>query len=309
MSSRSARFEDSGEPIRVQDVPITHPDRVYFAEPKVTKADLVDYLVAVRSWLEPHVVGRPVMLLRCPEGLSGSCFFQRHPTAATSRAIGRAALERTGAQVLVLDSYRSVVAAAASGALELHIWGSRADRPSHPDRMVFDLDPGEDVGFEQVKEAAVELAEGLDEGGLTSFVMTTGSKGLHLVVPLTRHHEFAEVRDHARAWAHALARERPDRYTDHPNRSARRGHVYIDVLRNGRGATAICPWSTRARPGAPVATPIDWEALALDFHPSDLTLPIVLARQAKSRADPWDGYFDVSQRITKATWAAISAVH
>jgi bifunctional non-homologous end joining protein LigD len=314
MSSSHERSGASERSERViEGVVVSNPDRVYFGAgddasgPTLTKADLVDYYLAVRPWLEPHIVGRPVMLLRCPEGTQGPCFFQRHPSAATARNIGHATLEgsRGATDVLVFDSYRSVVAAAAIGALELHIWGVRVDRPRRPDRMVFDLDPGEAVGFGTVKEAAIELAEALEEAGLTSFVMTTGGAGLHLVVPLEPAHEFAEVRDHARAWARHFTRERPDRYTDHASKAVRRDRIYIDVLRNGHGSTAICPWSTRARSVATVATPVDWEDLDHDFGPTDLTVTTALARPS----DPWVGYFDTVQRITARTWAAIARSH
>jgi bifunctional non-homologous end joining protein LigD len=315
MSSVSREEPDcSGRSDLVVDgIRIKNPDRVYFADRDdvLTKADLVEHYLAVRPWLERHIVGRPVMLLRCPEGTAGQCFHQRHPWPATPEAIGRVWIGggNGAGESLVFDSYRSVVAAAGIGALELHIWASRADQPARPDRMVFDFDPGEHVSFSWVKEAAVELGEMLEEAGLVSFVMTTGGKGLHLVVPLTPDHEFAEVRDHARSWAHHLVLERPDRYIDHPSKAKRHGLIYIDVLRNGQGATAICPWSTRAHPNAPVATPIDWEELDQDFGPNDLTVRTVGARLASAPRDPWEGYFDVSQRITKAAWAAISALH
>ena len=296
----------------IDGVRITSPDRVYFTAAQaggvtLTKADLIAYYYTVRELIEPHVVGRPVMLLRCPEGLSGACFYQKHPAPGMPPEIARARLaDRSGSsEYIAFDSFRSIVAAVGIGALELHIWASRVDRPDRPDRMVFDLDPGEDVRFSWVKEAALELGEYLEEAGLTSFVMTTGGKGLHLVVPLVRRHEFGEVRDYARAWARRLAHERPDRYIDHPSKARRNGHIYIDVLRNGRGATAICPLSTRARSGARVAAPIDWEALDTDFGPEDWTLANLVGELSRTGRNPWAGYFETRQQITREAWAAV----
>ncbi len=194
------------------------------------------------------------------------------------------------------------MALAQFGAIELHVWGSHIDRPDRADRLVFDLDPGEGVAFEAVIAAARDVRERLKALGLESFPLLTGGKGIHVVLPLERRHDFDEVRDFAASLAKAMAAEEPDRYIAKASKSERKGRVFIDYLRNGHGATAIVPYSPRAREGAPVAVPLRWDELGDEESGGAYTLRELPRRLAALKNDPWEGYDEVRQRLTRDMW-------
>jgi bifunctional non-homologous end joining protein LigD len=181
------------------------------------------------------------------------------------------------------------------GALELHIWGSHIKTLEKPDRVVFDFDPDEAVPFAVVRESAREMRERLRQIGLESFAMATGGKGIHVVVPLKPRYDWEDVRAFAEAIARTLAAEDPDRYLAEMSKARRKGRIFVDYLRNGRGATAICPFSTRARKGAPIAWPVSWNALAKLESAHETTLENFADTLRRQKADPWKGYFDVDQ--------------
>ena len=285
--------------LELAGVRITNPDKVLYPERGLTKEALARYYLAVAEWLVPHISGRPLTLVRCPQGHTGGCFFQKHMDEVDSPHVRRIRVkEAEGAR-----DYRAVYDAAGLlvavqlGALELHTWNSRADRLTHPDRVTLDIDPDPTVTWDDTVQAAHEIWMLLRELELECFVKTTGGKGLHVVIPLVRHSGWEDVRDFSRALVAAVAAASPTRYTLQLSKARRKGRLLLDYLRNTRGATAVEVYSTRARPGAPVSTPVSWEELAGGVSPLDFTLETVPARLAAG-TDPWRDYSAVMQSLT-----------
>jgi bifunctional non-homologous end joining protein LigD len=291
-----ARVDGADE---VAGVRVTHPDRVMFADHDITKRRLIDYYLAVKDLMLPHVVGRPLSLLRFPSGADGDGFFQKHASPGFPGAFRPIAIkEKQGsARYLSIEDERGLVAAVQMGVLELHIWGSHAKTLEKPDRLVFDLDPDEAVSFATVCAAARDMRARLKQRGLESFPMATGGKGIHVVVPLAPRAGWDDVLDFAATMARALASEAPERYLVEISKNRRKGRIFIDYLRNARGATAIAPFSPRARAGAPLAWPVSWAAL--DCLPSahEATVGKAAGLLARRSKDPWAGYFDVDQAL------------
>ncbi len=287
---------EAGE-IEIAGVRISHPDRVIFPGRNVTKRSLAEYYVAVADRILPHVARRPLSLVRCPRGQGGDCFFQKHASPGFPEEFRPIRIkEKSGTDTyLYVEDVSGLVAAVQMGVLELHIWGSQIADLERPDRLVFDLDPDEAVPFASVKEGARQMRDRLAALGLTSFPMVTGGKGIHVVVPLTPRHGWDEIRTFAEAMARMVAAEEPERYLAVMSKARRKGRIFIDYLRNARGATAIAPFSSRARGGAPIAAPVSWAALGRlqDAHP--IAVDTAVAALAKERRDPWSGYFDVDQ--------------
>ncbi|HWP27684.1 MAG TPA: DNA ligase D [Xanthobacteraceae bacterium] len=279
----------------IAGVRVSHPDRVLFEERSITKRQLIDYYLAVADVMLPYIVGRPLALVRCPDGSEGERFFQKHATAGWPREFKRVRIrEKSGTdEYLYIEDERGLVAAAQMSVLELHIWGSRADRVEQPDRMVFDLDPDEGLPFAAVVSAARELRQRLERLALQSFPLVTGGKGIHVVVPLAPGHGWDDHRHFAEALARVMAEDAPDRYVASMSKVKRHGKIFIDYLRNQRGATAIAPYSSRARRQGFVAWPVSWQGLAR----LDNAHPVTVATAAKflSRRDPWAGYAHVRQ--------------
>ncbi len=301
-ASRSSS-EPAGDGAAVAGVALTHPDKVLWPGQGVTKRALAAYYEAVAERMLPFVAERPLMLLRCPEGHGKACFFQKHLGEETPPGLrGVEIAERGGRKAYVaIDPARGLeglVSLVQRGVLEIHGWGSRADRVTAPDRVVFDLDPAPDVPFPRVVEAALEIRRRLKALGLASFAKTTGGKGLHVEAPLARVHDWRQVSEFARGIARALEAEEPDRYVSQASKAKRRGRIFVDWLRNARGATAVAPYSTRARPGATVATPLAWDEVKKGLRPERFTVETVPARVARRR-DPWAGYHRLAQRLPK----------
>lgn len=294
--------DDKSADGKVLGIRISHPERVVFDEQGATKRDIAEYLAEIAPRLLPHIKDRPVSLVRCPSGAGGKCFFQKHHTDSIPDAIGQAEIrEKDGdtASYLILNSAKALVAAAQIGALELHIWGSRTDRLERPDRLVIDLDPDEGMSFSDVKEAAIEVRDVLNSAGLKSFALLTGGKGIHVVAPLERRRDWEDVKAAARGLARQLSAAAPDRYVAEASKAKRKGKIFIDWLRNERGATAVCPYSLRARAGAPIATPIRWDELASIDAANTYTLSNIFSRLSRLKSDPWEGYDETRQSIGK----------
>lgn len=281
---------------------LTHPGRVLYPEQGLTKLQLAEHYARVWPWLEPHVTGRLLTLLRCPEGHARECFFQKHASAGMPADVRSIRLEEKGKtkHYTSVDDLRGLLGLVQMGVLEIHVWGSRVDRLERPDRVVMDLDPAPDVPWEAVVEAALVVRERLRQLGLQSWVKTTGGKGLHVVVPLVRRSSWDEVKPFARALAQEMERRQPRRYVSRMAKAQRKGRIFVDYLRNGRGATAICPYSTRARPGAPVSVPLAWEELSVSLRSDHFTVRSLPERLASLSHDPWAGFFDTRQSITVA---------
>jgi bifunctional non-homologous end joining protein LigD len=278
---------------------LTHPDRVLYPEQGTTKLDLARYLAKVAEPLLAHAAGRPLMLKRCPEGYRGTCFFQKHPSGPVPASFGTVRIrERTKTEdYLLLRNAEGLMELAQRSVLEIHVWGARAEALERPDRVVFDFDPHESTPWAHVVDAALRMRDLLRELDLESFVKTTGGGGLHVVVPTRKGPTWDDVKDFSAALASTLVREEPDRYTLHLPKARRGTRMFIDTLRNRRGATWIAPYSPRAREGAPVSMPLEWRDVSKRLSPRAFSIRALLQRPRLSR-DAWAGIDNVRQTIT-----------
>jgi bifunctional non-homologous end joining protein LigD len=281
-------------------VRLTHPDRILYPGQGITKRALADFYTDISAFILPHVERRPLSLVRCPEGQGSPCFYQKHVGEGAPPELGRVDLreeEGGSSTYLYVRDVAGLVALVQMGVLEIHPWGSRIESLERPDRCTFDLDPGPGVPWERVVKAAREMRARLLELGLESFVKTTGGKGLHVVLPLRPEEGWERVKGFARAIAREFAAREPAVYTAALPLSARRGRVFIDYLRNGRGATAVAAYSTRARPGAPVSVPLAWDELDPSVKSDRFTVTNLRKRLARLRGDPWKGFFEQPQSL------------
>jgi bifunctional non-homologous end joining protein LigD len=287
-------------PATVAGIALTHPDKVLFPGQGLTKRDLALYYERIADWIVPHLEGRPLTLVRCPQGAGRSCFYHKHLDESAPAAIDRVKITESGGRrsYAVANGISAVVGLAQIGVLELHTWGSRWPRIESPDRMIFDLDPDPALAWPRVVEAAQLTRALLEELGLRAFVKTTGGKGLHVVVPLLRKHDWDEVKAFSQAIARHMAHAMPERFTAKAAKRERAGKIYVDWLRNARGATAIAAYSTRARAGAPVSTPLFWEELSAETRPERFHVGTVPDRIAHLREDPWAQYRSTRQSLT-----------
>jgi bifunctional non-homologous end joining protein LigD len=290
--SRNSKPDDGGV------VKLTHPDRVYWPEDEITKQQLADYYESVWDHIAPHVLNRPLALVRCPDGISGQCFFQKHTSAGLDGERIKRLKDSHGEELISIDGLDGLLTLVQAGVLEIHVWGSTVADIEHCNRIVFDLDPGDDVPWAAVNKAARELRERLAAIKLTSFVKTTGGKGLHVVVPVTGA-GWDETKDFAHALTLAMAADSPDRYVAKMTKSIRGGKIFIDYLRNGRGATAVVAYSTRARAGAPLSVPVTWDELGPNLKPNKYTLLNIGKRLGGLKTDPWSDIGKVKQKLPK----------
>jgi bifunctional non-homologous end joining protein LigD len=306
---RLNRQAESAAENEVAGVTLSHPDKVLYPEDGYTKLDLANYYVEVGSWMLPHVESRLLSLVRCPAGSGGKCFFQKHPGEGTSDVFDRYPVEESNGveEYLAIKDIAGLVALVQMGVLEIHIWGSQADRFERPDRLIFDLDPDPTVKWPQVVTAAKEVRLLLEELGLESFIKTTGGKGLHIAVPIQRRTDWDDAKAFCRAVADFMVAAAPDRYIAKMSKAARRGKIFIDYLRNDRGATAVAPYSTRVKPGATVSVPITWDELSSKLKSDHFTMANVPPRLAKLKKDPWAGIEKVKQSITASMLKRLQA--
>jgi bifunctional non-homologous end joining protein LigD len=295
-----ANTSSSDGAIEVDGVRLTSPDKILYPEQGTTKEDLAAYYVAIQDWILPHIEDRPLTLVRCPQGRGKQCFFQKHMDELDSPFIEKIRVkeEKAARDYGTLDSVQGLLTLVQLGALELHTWNSRADKLEKPDRFIIDLDPDEGLSWELVIDAAREVRALLEELGLQSFAKTTGGKGFHIVVPIQRRGEWAEVRDFSRAVAAAIAAASPDRYTLDVSKAKRKGRLLLDYLRNTRGATAVEVFSTRARMGATVSAPVTWDELEAGIRSDAFNIYNLPERLKKLKQDPWKEYGTVKQSIT-----------
>ena len=284
----------------VGGITLTHPDRELW--PGVTKQALAEYWLAVADQALPGLARRPLAVVRCPAGIAGEHFFQKHGHGAMPPAIRDGAV--SGSPYLAIDNADGLVAMAQMSAIELHAWGAAEADPLHPDRIVFDLDPGEGVAFADIVTAAHDVRDHLTRLGLESFCRTTGGKGLHVVVPLQPVAPWDDVKPFCRAFAETMSQEKPDAYLPTLKKADRRGKILIDWLRNGIGATAVASFCPRARPGANVATPVAWDEVTGGLDPARFTIKSTPDRLARQRSDPWENFLAVRQRLPDLATAA-----
>jgi bifunctional non-homologous end joining protein LigD len=278
-------------------VVLTHPDRVVYPDRGITKQEVADYYVRVAPLMLPHIAGRLLSFLRCPGGSGAKCFFQKHLPPGVEASVRIVSIRRKNgerAEYAVATDAGGLVALVQYGVLEFHVWGCRAAQVERPDRVVFDLDPGNGVPWANVVEAAFLIRNRLRALSLESWVKTTGGSGLHVVVPIAPRATWDHVHDFARDFAEALATEYPGDFLSKAARAARRQRIFVDWLRNVRGATWVAPWSTRARPGAPISAPVAWQRLRAIKSASQFTLESVRKGVA---ADPWARINDSPQKL------------
>ncbi len=286
--------------VKIAGIELTHPDRVMYPGQGATKQDIAAYYEKYQDHILPFLKDRPLSLLRCPQGRDEQCFFQKHHTSSTPDSIDEVEIEEKKggrARYLLVRNVAGLVSTAQIGALELHIWPARADRLDRPERLVIDLDPDEGKDFADVRDAAMEVRDMLAEAGLVSFALLTGGKGIHVVAPLERRAGWGELKAVAKGLAHRLEARAPEKYIATASKAKREGKIYIDWLRNERGSTAIAPYSPRARKGAPVATPVQWDELPSVKAANAYTLDTIGNRLTSLKSDPWPDYFDLRQSI------------
>ncbi len=299
-------MKETGKTITVDlphsGVTLTHPDRIYWPEQGVTKQGLADYYARVWRFIEPFVVNRPLSLLRCPDGIAGhQRFFQKHAWKGMNPHIEQVAdpKDKGGDKLLRISDFDGMIALVQSAVLEVHPWGATTGSWEKPDMVTMDLDPADDVSWQEVMVAARELKDRIEAIGLAAFVKTSGGKGLHVVTPLKPKAGWAEVKAFAKALADGMSSDQPDKYLATATKAKRDGKIFIDYLRNGRGNTAVAAYSTRARPGAAVSMPLGWDELTEEIGPAYFTIDNAPIRLDALRHDPWADFFAAAVPLAK----------
>lgn len=279
----------------------SNEQHILFPKAKITKGQLIDYYERIAPYMLPYVKDRLMTLRRFPDGIDAKGFYQKNTPDYFPKFIKRKKVKKQTDGVvnyLVCNNAATLVYIANQGTITPHVTLSKIDKLDYPDRMIFDFDPSSIKAFGKVKDAAFAMREHLEDHGLTSFVMTTGSRGLHVVVPIKRQYPFEDVRALAKNLAQELADESPGVLTLEVLKAKRRGRIFIDYLRNGYGATAVAPYAVRAKPGAPVATPVSWKELATLDSPQKYTLKNIFRRLATGK-DPWKAFGRSAQSLKK----------
>jgi len=292
----------------VAGVRISHPDRLIYPDLGISKIHLARYYEEIGEWIVPHVAGRPLTLVHCPAGLAAPCIYLKHAKAWGPNALRRVKIqEKTKVgEYLVADSIEAVVSLAQMGIVEIHTWNSTMKHIERPNRIVWDLDPGPAVTWKQIVKAAGLVRAILKTLGLTSWVKTTGGRGLHVVVPIKPAREVPECLEFSRRVSDAIVRTDPQLYTTTFAKVGRERKILIDYMRNNRTNTSVCAFSPRARAGATVSMPLDWSDL--NASPERWTLPAVTRRLKRLRSDPWAKYWNCHQEISHASFAAVQAL-
>ena len=295
----SARVSDKGT--GEIDVKLTHPDRVYWPEEGVTKQGLADYYAEVWPRIEPFIVNRPLALVRCPTGIEGEHFFQKHAWKGLNEHIVEVQdpKDKTEEPYISIRDFNGLIGLVQAGTLEIHPWGSTLKNWELPDILTMDLDPGEGVPWSRVIEAALEVRERLEKTGLAAFAKTSGGKGLHVVAPLKPKADWGALKSFTKAIADQMAADSPDRYVSTISKAKRKGRILIDYLRNQRGMTAVAPYSPRARPGAAVSMPLAWDEVTQAIGPAHFTIPNTPTRLAALESDPWQDFRSAETPLPK----------
>jgi bifunctional non-homologous end joining protein LigD len=290
--------------VEIAGVRFSNPDKVLYPEQGVTKEELGIYYARISEWILPHLANRPLTLVRCPEGRAKQCFYQKHVNERFPPSVYRVDVgdpEPYGA----IDSLEGLLSLAQMGVLEIHIWGSHRDKIEQPDYVVFDFDPDEGLGWDRVVEGTLAMRAFLEDLGLRTFLKTTGGKGLHVVLPIARRDDWDEVKAFTKAVAEKMVAANPTKYTSKLPKADRKGKIFIDYLRNGRGATSISAYSTRSRENAPVSVPLFWEELETGVRGNTYTVRTLPERLENLPSDPWADFFKVRQSITAAMKKAV----
>ena len=292
----------------VAGVKISNPERVVYPDGGITKLDVARYYQAVADWIVPHVAGRPLTLVRCPEGIGGDCFFMKHSKVWARGPLRRVRIQEKKklGEYLIADDLPAVVGLVQTGILEIHTWNLSFDTDiERPNRLVIDLDPGDAVPWAEVIAAATTVRQALRALDLDAFPKTTGGRGLHVVVPLAPHADWSDCLAFSRALCEAIERSAADTFTTRFAKAGRDRKILLDYLRNNRTNTSIAAYSTRARAGAPVSVPLAWSELRPALDPQAFTLVTVPRRLARLRADPWKDYWTCRQKLTAQRLKAV----
>jgi bifunctional non-homologous end joining protein LigD len=295
--AKPARGNSDGE---VGGIKITHPDRMIYPGSSITKLQLAEYYFEIADRIMPYVANRPLSMVRCPEGTGKPCFFQRHIARGQSAYLHDTGIEVKGRHetYMMIRDVKGLITLVQWGVIELHPWGARADKPQLPDRIIFDLDPDPDLPFKYVMEGAKEIRARMQEFGLKTFLKTTGGKGLHVTMPIQRQYSWPTVKAFAKAIAQSMQHDNPQRYIATASKAGRKGKIFVDYLRNDLTATAVAPFSARAREGAPVATPLAWEELTPALKPARFTIETVPQRLKDLKKDPWKDFLSLKQKLS-----------
>jgi len=269
-------------------VKITHPDRVISETGRITKGDLANYYAGVAPFILPSIARHPLSLLRCPDGIDRQCFYQRNPGKGLGPDVRPFEFRNKGKtyEYLYIDDEKGLMELAQMGAIEIHPWGASIDAIDYPDRLIFDLDPAPDVSFEALKLAARDLRRRLKLKGLDANLKCTGGKGLHVTVPLAAKDSWSDVKSFAASIAQEMVTAAPEAYVTTMSKVKREGKIFIDYFRNDYTATAIADYGVRARPGAPVATPLEWKELDSLESAAQFTMADVLKRLSRRKPPP-----------------------
>ena len=278
------------------DVRFTHPDRVYWVDAGVTKQDLADFYRDVWDWMAPHLKGRPLALVRCPDGTKGQCFFQKHASAGLTEQNLHTVIDSKGRQIIAVESIEGLLSLVQAGVLEVHVRGSLIENLDRCDRIVFDLDPGEGVAWPDIVAAAQDVRDRLAAIDLESFVKLSGGKGVHVVLP-TDGQDWDTTKTFVQAFAQAMAADAPDRYVAKLTKSIRKGKIFVDYLRNSLEQTSVAAYSTRARAGAPVSVPVSWQELGRTTGGNQYTVINLMKRLRGLKRDPWHELGKVRQKL------------
>ncbi len=284
-----------------QGVTITHPEREVFPGTGITKGDVADYYRKVAPWILPELVNRPLSVVRCPEGIGRECFFQKHVGSGWGENVHGVQIEEKNASgvYLCIADANGLLELVQMNVLELHVWGTKSTNLEHADRLVFDLDPHEGVEWREIRYGARAVRKYLDAKGLQSFVRTSGGKGLHVVVPLAPPAPWETARVFAKSVASTLSGKYPERFVDVAGKKHRANRIFIDWLRNGRGATSIASYSLRARAAVGVAMPLAWDELGRVGSADAYTIRNTRRRLASLRSDPWHDITSIRQHLSR----------
>ena len=272
-------------------VSLSHPDKLLWPDEKVSKADLLDHYATVWPRMQQFVVNRPLALVRAPDGINGQRFFQKHASPGMHEKILRTKDPEDGQELLYVKDFDGVAALAQFGVVEIHIWGSTVDHLEKPDQIIFDLDPDEGLDVDNVRLAAIDIRTRLEELSLPSFVKTSGGKGYHVVVPLKPSADWTRVKGFAHDFAKAMSQAEPDRFTATLSKKARKGRIFIDYLRNGKGSTTVAPYSSRAKKGATVSMPVTWQEVEDGLLPNAFPIGDKTTLDRLRQPDPWQDFF------------------
>ncbi|MFM2322800.1 MAG: putative ATP-dependent ligase YkoU [Pseudomonadota bacterium] len=297
MNQKSDKMAKKQAPARLQ---LTNPDKILYPAVGISKLDLLNYYYQIEKWILPYILKRPLTVVRCPEGQQEKCFYQRHFNQIDVENVYSIMLQDKTAKpapYIYIKDKLGLMALIQLSVLEIHPWGSRIDHIEKPDLITFDLDPGVDVEWKKVIEVAYIVKESLEQMRLLSFVKTTGSKGLHVVVPIKRQYSWDQVKVFAHTLAAHLALRHPALIVANMNKSKRKGKIFIDYLRNQRGASSIAAYSTRIRENASVATPLAWEELSIRIKSDTFTVKNLPRRLVRLKQDPWSDFLNLKQKL------------